>query len=237
MSSHTSLARRSSAIAGIAGAVAVAAAPAAAAAPTLVADRPCYATGDLMTFSGGGYTPGGTVAMLFGVTSENGSAIFAAVDPTPADAAGAIIDRFEAFGLPSDRDTRAEVTVTANDQTRIEAGAPIEEQFGTTTFVLSAFGIRLERRRLDPRGRMTVRAAGFTNSRRLYLHYVFGGKRRATVALGAVRGPCGDLTARVRQFPMDRPAAGTWELYVSSGRRSYGRRDEWARDTVRVPRR
>lgn len=222
----------------LAGAIAAGSAPGASAAPTLQADASCYVPGEVIRFTGGGYTPRGEVRLEATTRSESGSYTATARYPTSVDGAGGIDERFEAPALTDEDDLRGEAVFTAGDVARIEGNAPPEDTFATTTIQLSAFEVVLQAPRIAPRRRWTLRAYGFIGSRRLWAHYVHRGKRRARVALGAVRGPCGELTKRMRQFPQADVAPGAWDIYVSDSAALYRNRDgriSWIRIRIRVP--
>ncbi len=220
------------------GAITAAGAAAAPAAPTLQADAPCYVPGEVIRFTGTGYTPRGEVQLELTTRSESGSYTGTARYPTPVDGAGGIDERFEAPALAGEDDLRGEAVFTAGDVARIQGNAPPQDTFATTTIQLSAFEVILQTPRIAPRGRWTLRAYGFIGSKRLWAHYVHRGTRRARVALGAVRGPCGELTKRMRQFPQTTVAPGIWDVYISDSATLYRNRDgriSWIRIRVRVP--
>jgi hypothetical protein len=75
---------------------------------------------------------------------------------------------------------------------------------------------------------MTIRAFGFEPAKRLWAHYVLRGKLVKTVALGALTGPCGDLTKTIRQFPFRPVPAGTYQVYFQ-GQKAFDKRAAWLR--------
>ena len=208
-------------IAGVAliGAVLAGAVPASAQSPspTFTFDVPCASPASGLAFSGTGYTPGGEVALLF--VREGRIESFA----TRADAAGAIAGR---VGVPDpdefldDDEFAGEVSATANDQARMEQGAPLESQFAPAEFRLSRFEVYAPQSP-RPGRRVRFRAAGFVGEagRPLYLHYRRGGRTLATVRLGKLRGPCGDLTKTVRAFPFHPVRAGAYKLVFTTAKR------------------
>jgi hypothetical protein len=231
-------ARRPVGVLALTGAIVAVSAPAAFAAPALQADAACYRPGETIRFTGDGYTPSGEVRLALTTHTSSGTYVGTARNPTPVDAAGRIDEGFEAPELPEKDDFRAEVLFTASDVARVGAGAPAQDSFATTTIQVTVFDVFLEAPRIDPRGRMTLRAMGYIGSRRLWAHYVHKGRRRARVALGAVRGPCGDLTRRMRQFPMAKVPPGIWDIYVSDSPTLYRNRDgriAFVRIRLRVP--
>src|SRR3954451_4505551 len=116
------------ALAGVAASVALAPAAAAQAPqPTLSFDRPCYTAVQTLAFTGSGYTPNGAVGLLFSVPGE----ARASFDVT-ADAGGGIVGNpgVKEDDLLAKDEARVDLGVSANDHTRIDAGAPPESQFG-----------------------------------------------------------------------------------------------------------
>jgi hypothetical protein len=191
---------------GLLGALVVLALPAAAAASTtLTVDRPCYTPGQAINVAGAGYTPGGQVAMLASLHGRFGNDIGMYEHPLTPDVAGNIGGRLRAPDLASSDDTEEQVTLTANDQQRIEQNAPPEEQFGAAVFKLSVFGVAVaawDRGRVDPRKATTFTAYGFEGlGPVLYEHYLLRGKLVKTVRLGALSGDCANLTKKMKQFP------------------------------------
>jgi hypothetical protein len=190
----------------------------AAAAPTINTDLPCYTPGQPIGLSGAGYTPAGDVGLLFQLTGHHGSNIFAPKDPLKADAAGGIAARVPAPALASDNDMRENATLTANDQARLGPGGPIgppEESFAATQFLLSGVDVFVGpwlNGNVTPRALTTFRVFGWEPFRRVYAHYFLNGRRIKTVALGAVSGPCGDMTKKVRQFPFRPVPAGRYRI-------------------------
>lgn len=190
----------------------------ASAAPTVKTDLPCYSPGQAIGVSGAGYTPAGDVGVMFQLAGTRGNNIVAAQDPLKADAAGGIGARIPAPPLASDNDLRETVTLTANDQARLGPTGPIgppEESFAATQFVLTAADVLVGpwlNGHASPRALTTFRVFGWEPYRRVYAHYFLNGKRIKTVQIGAVSGPCGDLTKKVRQFPFRPVPAGRYRV-------------------------
>jgi hypothetical protein len=194
------------------------------AAPTLQTDKPCYTPNEPITFTGTGYTPGGEVAFFFSLLGENGSKLLGARDPVIADATGAIRSVFNAPDLASSDDTREQMFTSANDQARMAPGAPPiapEETVGLSQVELSIFDIWVDEwergGRINPRGKTKITAYGFEPATKLWAHYVLKGKRVKTVQIGALKGPCGDLSKTIRQFPF-RAAPGVYSIYFQGSR-------------------
>jgi hypothetical protein len=213
----------------------------AAAAPTLQADRPCYTPGQPMVLTGGGYTPGGQVVFLAALAGDRGrSDALPLGSPFAAGPAGALNARVAAPDLATERDLRETLTITASDQVRAGAQPPLPpaEQSGTVTVTLSTFGLGVRAwidGTGDPRASTDLVAVGWEPFRRLYAHYFLRGRRVRSLRIGALGGPCGDLRARVRQFPFRPVRAGTWTVYFSPTQR-FDRRGVWIRARVAVAR-
>jgi len=218
----------------LAGLVAVLAAimPAAAwaqAGPTLTFDRECYAEGDQMGFSGAGFTPGGPVGFLFNSLSNGRMGGW----DTQADPAGAIAGSITAPGeddFLDDDDIEGVIGATANDQTRIDQGAPVEQQFAGAAFRLTRWGVRVARpgggapRAAKP---MRVTAYGFTRAvgETLYVQYRKGGRVARAVRLGRLDGECGDRVKTLRRGLPRGLKPGRYQLlFTTSPRRADGER-------------
>jgi hypothetical protein len=190
----------------------------AAAAPTVNADLPCYSPGQPIGLSGAGYTPAGDVGLLFQLSGAHGSNMVAPKDPLKADSAGGIGARLPAPNLASDNDLRENVTLTANDLARMGPNGPLgppEESFAATSFVLSAVDVLVTpwlSGHGNPRALTTFKVVGWAPYRRVYAHYFLNGKHVKTVTIGAVSGPCGDMTRKVRQFPFRPVPAGRYRI-------------------------
>jgi hypothetical protein len=199
------------------------------AAPTLSFDQPCYSPGDGMGFSGSGYTPGGEVNLFFSAEGRFGSY------GIQADAAGNLADTVrtpDPDDFVDDDDFSTTMTVTADDKTRMDAGAPPEEQFGAAQFILSRWEVELEQPGgAPPRARkpMRVTAVGFTHARgeMLYAHYTRGGKRLKSVRLGRLDDECGDRTRTLRRALPRGLRPGRYRLVFNA---SASNRGAWTRD-------
>jgi len=187
--------------------------------PTLSFDQPCYSPGDTMMFSGSGYTPNGEVNLFF--TANNRFGTYG----TRSDAAGNIsggISTPDPDGFVDDDEYRATVNVTANDRTRIESGAPPDQQFAAAQFTLSRWEVAVAKR---GRG-LRLTAVGFTHAKgeSLYVHYRRGGRTVKSVRLGRLRGDCGDLTKSLpRALPRD-AKPGRYRLVFNNAARNASRK-------------
>jgi hypothetical protein len=177
-----------------------------------------------MTLTGGGFTPGGHVDFAFQLMGRYGSNLMFSRNPAFADASGAIHDVFGAPDLASSDDTQEQVSITANDETRLAPGAtpvPPEETFAAATTMLSVFDVFVpawENKRVDPRGKTRIYAYGYEPATKLWAHYVLRGRRVKTVPVGPLTGPCGNLTKTIRQFPFRPVPAGTYSIYFQGSR-------------------
>jgi hypothetical protein len=178
-------------------------AAAAQAAPSLSFDQPCYAEGDPMTYSGAGYTPNGEINFFFRSLSTGGVGTY----DTRSDPTGAIAGTIRApdeDAFISDGEVSGVMGVTANDRSRIDQGAPVEEQFAASFFTMTRWEVELLRpgggpiRASKP---MRVVANGFTRAigDTLYVQYRRGGKVRRAVKLGRLGGDCGDRTKTLKR--------------------------------------
>jgi hypothetical protein len=194
-------------------------APALASAATVSVDHECYRPGQTTQVTGEGYTPGGEVALSFnllGASGGTGSDLLL----TQADSAGRIA--MNTFGpvLPP-KESPATVLLAATDQEQAQQGQPplVSTQFTLENF--EAFVYPWNRGTGTPGRRAQYDMAGFTleTGRTLYAHYLFNGRLRKTVAVGRLRGPCGELSKSARQFPFRPVPAGIWSIKVDTSRR------------------
>jgi hypothetical protein len=177
------------------------AAPAAGA--TLTVDRPCVAEGERVTLSAAGLTPG--VAPRLTLSREGRPPLVEATGPM-ADAAGRL--RW-IYGFPR------RTTWFESGETRFRMTAELGDATTALTFARRAVTVQTPGGRLAPARPATIRADGFASQRgkRLYAHWLRGGKRRKSVSLGRLAGACGSLTKRLpRGFPFRPVEPGTWHV-------------------------
>jgi hypothetical protein len=183
---------------------------------------------------GRGLYPGGQVDLLLQLRGDRGNDILGLRNPITADPAGGLRVQLGAPSLASSDDRREQVIVSANDRAKIGAQPPLppEEQFGVAQFILSDFDATAaaweSTRRGDPRASTRVTAVGWTPYRTLWAHYFRGTTRVRSVRIGALTGPCRDLTRTVRQFPFRPVPAGTWRVYFSPSQ-VFDRQGVWVR--------
>jgi hypothetical protein len=184
--------------------------------PTIAFDRPCYTAEQALAFTGTGYTPSGPVRLLFSAPGEPRAAFTGAADPSGGIAGQLGVE--EDMLLAKDEDRR-DLTVTATDQTRADAGAqPPESQFGATQLTFTRWA-GFSPGRYVPGRKVEVEAYGwaFAAGKPLYFHFQKGRTTVKAVRAGVLSADCGDLVARVR-VPKLKP--GAYRLVLSTGRRT-----------------
>jgi hypothetical protein len=186
------------------------------AAPAVSVDHPCYRSETGIGVTGNGFTPNGSVTLH--VDYEEGTGVL----PVTADANGAFFVRVSAPEVEG----RPTATLTALDEQRAAQGAPPAEQAATTQFTLTFYYAFLPGWSGGggsgyPGRRMPVEAAGWTHAigETLFAHYVRDKRRVKRVRIGVLRGPCGDLVTRMRQFPFRPVPRGTYTVIVDTGSR------------------
>ena len=176
---------------------------------SLTIDRPCVAEGERATFTGTGLTPSAPVRLTL---SRAGRPPLAEATGPPADAAGRL--RW-VYGFPR------RTTWFDSDETRFRMTAQAGDATAAFTFARRDVTIEAPGGRLAPQRPATIRADGFASQRgrRLYGHWLRAGKRRKTLSLGRLGGPCGTLTRRLaRGFPFRPVDPGTWHVAFNTSR-------------------
>jgi hypothetical protein len=134
---------------------------------------------------------------------------------TPLDAAGAFPP--SGFLMPTDfigaRSHVKTYTATATDQVTPGVTAATEVNFVKPDVSTSPSSLR---NNLDRNVTWSVYAAAPGKS--VYLHWTYGGKKKATRRLGRADSPCGTLKAKAPFIPVT-PRAGTWRVYVSDSKK------------------
>jgi hypothetical protein len=200
-------------------------APAAAAQqpPTLQWDRQCYTDEQHMNFTGAGFTPGADVDVAFSRSGEQiGS--FAA----KADAAGAIADYVwsTADEMLASGEERGQFQATATD--RLDPARSVPSELTFTQWNGYSPG------RYVPGGKARVEIYGWAFAEARTGYFLFRKRNRtvASVKVGRIAGPCGDVIARVRVPRKLR--AGTYKVWLSTSRRRPSDLSTWR--TARVVR-
>lgn len=211
---------------------------AAAAAPSVTYDRACYGAASILHETGTGFTPNGSVSEritggdLLPDGTFQGQASLTAPD-APTDAAGGFVRDMRVPDPFDDTDLRETVVADFTDS----ADASLTAR---STWTLSAWAIDFREWRkgkVDPKGKLTVNSWGWSGSGRgdtLYLHYFRGSKFVGKVKVGTLVGDCGDVSARVPQFPKKSMPAGTYTVYASTTSKLDKVNDGWISVKVRV---
>jgi hypothetical protein len=211
----------------------VALAPAAAAQatpPTLQWDRECYTADQPMTFTGTGFTPAGRVDLLF----TRPGFVYGSFETT-ADAAGAISDYVmaEEGHLLGENEDRALRFATANDRTRIDQGTDPDAQFAPSSFTFTRW-MGFSPGRLVTGRKTPAEIYGWAFAEGKPAYFLFRKRNRtvASVRLGTIAGPCGDLKKR---FTVPRKLrAGAYKVFLSTEAAKPSSRGSWR--TVHVVR-
>jgi hypothetical protein len=209
--------RRPIAVAVVAAAIAAPAASAQAPQPTIAFDRPCYTAEQALAFTGSGYTPSGPVDLLFSAPGDPRAGFSGAADPS-GGIAGSL--RVKEDDLLTDDEDRRDLTVTATDRTRADAGAqPPESQFGATQLTFTRWA-GFSPGRYGRGRKVEVEAYGwaFAAGKPLFLHFQKGRKTVAAVRAGRLSAGCGDLVARVRVPRTLKP--GAYRLVLANQKRT-----------------
>ena len=196
--------------------------------PTIAFDRPCYTAEQALAFTGTGYTPSGPVRLQFSVPEEPRAGFTGA-----ADASGGIAGRLgvEEGMLLTEGESRRDLTVTATDQTRADAGAqPPESQFGTAQLTFTRWA-GFSPGRYVPGRKVEVEAYGwaFAAGKPLYFHFQKGRTTVKAVRAGVLSADCGDLVARVR---VPKLKAGAYRLVLSTAKRTPSGLYTWRKGRV-----
>jgi hypothetical protein len=183
-----------------------------------------------MRFTGAGFTPGGTVNLLL----SRPGAVIGSFD-TVADATGTIGDYVEAdedqvLAAGEEREQRF---VTANDKTRIDQGAEPQAQFAAASFTFTRW-MGFSPGRLSTGAKTWAEAYGwaFAEGRPVYFLFRKGSRTAASVKLGTLAGPCGDLKKR---YTVPRKLkAGDYKVFLSTDAARPSARGTWRK--VRIVR-
>jgi hypothetical protein len=86
------------------------------------------------------------------------------------------------------------------------------------TLVRAGAAVKPARVRRNLRKRVRWSVYGAPSGARMYVHWTFKGRRRATLWLGPATGPCGIAKKRLPFLPV-RARTGTWKVYFTAGKR------------------
>jgi hypothetical protein len=183
-----------------------------------------------MTFTGTGYTPAGRVDLLF---SRPGF-VFGSFETT-ADAAGAISDYVmaEEDQLLGSGEDRALRMASANDRTRIDQGTDPDAQFAPSSFTFTRWmGFSPGRYVPGRKAQVEIYGWAFAEGRTAYFLFRKGSRTAASVRLGTIAGPCGDLKKRITVPRKLR--GGAYKVFLSTSAARPSSRGTWR--TARVTR-
>jgi hypothetical protein len=219
---------------------ALAVVPAPAGAAEVAVDRTCYSPGELITEVGTGFTPGAEIVeSLAGMAVDPGGSVVLFpplyAPPATADPAGGFTRLVQAPDMRRAEDRRELMVASFAEQAAPDTPA------ATATWTLARWGATIEawrNRRADPTKTMVVDTYGWTSVRgTLHVHYYRAGKHIGSTRVGRLKGACGDLRKRVRQFPSRNVTPGRYTVYLSASRTLDKGADAWLRSSVVVPRR
>jgi hypothetical protein len=196
--------------------------------PTIEPLKPCYVTagtagdpqGEPVSISAQGFDPNSQVDLtLDGAPVKGGSGLqvgdtgLLALPPFPAP--------FVASGTRTFSVTLTQTNNAANTVTATAKATKLR------------VGIRPKSAR--PSQRIRFNGSGFTGEQAVYAHYIRKNKQVARVRMARRTGECGAWSARRRQFPMRKPAQGTWFVQFDQSRKFVdGRRGTLESVYVRV---
>jgi hypothetical protein len=167
---------------GLAGAAAVATA-AEAATVGITPAKPCYLSGELVTATGAGYTPGGVVDMAIDGTTVLGG-------PFSADAAGN-------FGIPLSFGTMRAVkshALTITDETNPALTA-------TASFLGTSNTVSVKPSRASAGTTRKLKGYGFLAGPNVYMH-VRGRGYKSDTRIAKAKAPCGTFVTRKKIVPL-----------------------------------
>jgi hypothetical protein len=189
--------------------------------PTLQWDRQCYTDGQHMNFTGTGFTPGADVELSFARLGSPLGTFTAKADPAGAiaDYVFSTTDQMLAPG-----EERQQVQATATDGANAALSAA-----GAFTFSEWA-GYSPGRYVPGRKARVEIYGWAFAEGKAAYFLFRRADKTVASVKLGRIQGPCGDIVARVKVPRGLR--AGAYKVWLSTSRRAPSARSTWRRARV-----
>jgi hypothetical protein len=163
--------------------------------------KPCYYSGQKVTFGGSGYSPNGSVR----VTSDG-----AHIGILSTDVNG-VFNGILTVGQPKGQKTKAyAATDLANPALT-----------GSLNLTVSALDVNVRPRSGRPGRRLRINARGFVGSRNLYAH-VLRGRTRRNLRIGRLKKDCG-LVKKRKRFFSNSARSGTYTVQFD-GKRRYSRK-------------
>ena len=204
--------------AGLLGAAAALLSAAPAAAATLAPITDCYryaptlAGQEWVGLTGSGFTPG-TDPSFNGVRLAYSNGDLGGHAPLAAD--GSFADGFfmPSEFIRSDSGRVKKYTITATDLANPALTATTEVTFVRAGVITKPSSVR---RNLGRRVRWS--AYGAPSGAKLFVHWTFKGRRRATRSMGRAKGPCGIARKKLPFLPVT-PRNGTWKVFITRGRK------------------
>lgn len=168
--------------------------------------KPCYVSlpgtnpqSENMNLAGTGFAPNVPVDIdVDGRRTNNG---------VPVDVSGAL------GADPADRVVAPSPFIAARERPFQVVASQNGQPVATGASRVTALNVALSPTRARPSRRITFRGRGFTGPGKVYAHYRFGGRTRATVTF-TPKGPCGTFTTKRRQIPVANPRTGEWTVQL-----------------------
>ena len=181
---------------------------------------PALAGQEFVPVQGAGFTPTTNVSFPNSVSLAYSSGDTAgSVDVTTAGTlapASAVFMPSDFIRTSSGRTKSYTLTATDNANPAVTASTSVKFiRMGATT--------KPKRVRGNVHKRVVWKVWGATRGAKIYAHWVFRGKRRATRSLGRAKGACGVVKKRVSFLPA-RTRFGDWRVYFTVGR-GFSRRE------------
>ena len=162
--------------------------------------KPCFGSGDRVSFHGTGFTPGGVVDF-----TRDGEEV-AAEPPITALPDGTVNAGLTVFN---------QTGVQRRSYAAIDRANPALTASAQLT--VSELDVDMRPRRGEPSQPRTIAAVGFTSGKTLFAHIVFRGKVR-NLRIGALKGSCRNLT-RTRRLFSTSPPFGRHLIHFDASRR------------------
>ncbi len=173
-----------------------------------------------LTVTGSGFGPGANVTLRRGARTLSGT----------ADAAGQFTATFSVLDLLTGRVPKSTpFQVVAEDLGGPGGVPPAQGASNAVKLRAAPLAFTASPQRTRPSAQVTFKLSGFEPDRVVYAHYRYGGRVRATVAMGRASNPCGLLTVRRRQIPVSNPESGLWRIQFDHNRKFS------AKSTPRIP--